>query len=131
MTTSYINRRTATVLTAAVALGTAGPAAAQPIGSARLVRARALEPPMTAQQYDNASVSAPSVPRHMQAFAESTLAPVAATPRAVVNQPAPGGSSDLVYIVVGGVIVSLAGVGGTLAVASRRRTVAPRARIAA
>ncbi len=128
MTTSYINRRTATVLTAAVALGTAGPAAAQPIGSNGPVP---VEPPMTAQQYDNASVSAPSVPRHMQAFAESTLAPVAATPRAVVNQPAPGGSSDLVYIVVGGVIVSLAGVGGTLAVASRRRTVAPRARIAA
>ena len=33
MTTSHINRRTATVLTAALALGTAGPAAAQPIGS--------------------------------------------------------------------------------------------------
>ncbi|HEX3976091.1 MAG TPA: hypothetical protein VHW96_07480 [Solirubrobacteraceae bacterium] len=125
MTRSHINRRTATVLTAAIALGAAGPAAARPIGDDGPVQ---VAPPMTAQHYDNASVP---VPRHMQAFPAATLAPVTATSRAVVNHPGPGGSSDLVYILVGGLVVALGGLGSTLAVANRRRTVAPRARIAA
>ncbi len=69
--------------------------------------------------------------RHVKGFLEATSGPVpTVTPRAVVNHPG-GGSSDLVYILVGGVLVALGGLGGTLAVASRRRTTAPRSRVAA
>jgi hypothetical protein len=128
MTTSYINRRTATALTAALALGAAGPAAAQTIGNDASVP---VAPPLV-QHYNKANVLPPFAPGHVKGFPETTAAPVTTvTPHAVVTHAAPGGSSDLVYLLVGGVVVALGGLGGTLAVASRRRTVAPRARIAA
>jgi hypothetical protein len=102
MTTSYIHRRTAGVLTAALALGTAGPAAAQPIGDNGPVH---VAPPMQVAHYG--------------------------TPAATVGRPQPGGSSDVIYIIGGGVVVALSGLGGTLAAANRRRTAPGRARIAA
>jgi hypothetical protein len=124
-TTTHINRRAATVLTAALALGTAAPAAAQPIGSDGPVP---VAPPMHAQQYDRANV----LPSHMKAFPEMTAAPVAtATPRAAVSHSTPAGSSDAAYIVVGGVLIALGGLGGTLAAANRRRTAPARPRAAA
>jgi hypothetical protein len=128
MTTSRLNRRTATVLTAALALGAAGPAAAQTIGNDASVP---VAPPVV-QHYDKANVLPPFVPKHVRGFPETTAAPApTATPRAVVNHSAPDGSSDLVYILVGGVVVALGGLAGTLAVAQRRRTAPARARVAA
>jgi hypothetical protein len=102
MTCSHINRRTATVLTAALALGTAGPAAAQPIGDNGPVH---VAPPMQVAHYG--------------------------TPPATVSRAQPAGSSDVIYIVVGGLVVALSGLGGTLAVANRRRTAPVRPTIAA
>jgi hypothetical protein len=53
-----------------------------------------------------------------------------ATPDRTVH-PAPGGSSDLAYILVGGAVVAVAGLGGTLVAANRHRTAPPRTGIAA
>jgi hypothetical protein len=129
MTTSRINRRTATVLTAALALGAAGPAAAQPIGNHGPVP---VAPSMHVAYHGKATVLPPFVPRHVKGFEEATSAPVpTVTPRAVATHPGAGDSSDLVYVVVGGVLVALGGLGGTLAVANRRRTAPARAHIAA
>ena len=129
MTFSPSNRRTATVLTAALALGAAGPAAAQPVGNRGPVLAA---PSMHVTYHGRANVLPPFVPRHVEGFAGATAAPVpTVTPRAVSTHPGAGESSDLVYIVVGGVLVALGGLGGTLAVANRRRTAPARARIAA
>lgn len=131
MTFSHISRRTATVLTAAVALGTAGPAAAQQIGSDGPVPVA----PAQLSHYGKATVLPPSTGRHMRAFPEAA-APVptpagqpVASFRPKVNQPASG--SDLLYVLIGGVVVAVGGLGGTLAVANRRRTSPARARIAA
>jgi hypothetical protein len=87
MTRKLINRRTtAGALTAALALGAAGPAAARQID-------------VTPQ---GSSVPAGSLPHYTKA----------------VSHPAPG--SDLTYVLVGGVVIAVAGLGGTLA-ATRRR----------
>ena len=129
MTRSHITRSTATVLTAAVALGAAGSAAAQPIGSTGPVP---VAPPAPARYEAQPNVTPAYVSRHTQAFPETTASPIAtASPRAVVDHSTPGGSSDVVYILVGGVLVALSGVGGTLAIAGRRRTAPARARVAA
>jgi hypothetical protein len=133
MTRKLINRRTAAALTAALALGTAGPAAARqidvtPQGSS--VPAGSLPHQVTATVYPPdmpplhmpyyGAVLPPVVPAHMKGLPEATAAPVAtATPRAVVNQPAPGGS-DLIYVLAGGVVFAIGGLGGALA-ATRRR----------
>jgi hypothetical protein len=103
MTFSHINRHTATVLTAAVALGAAGPAAAQQIGAQGPV-----------------PVAPPQVTHHHSAYVQ---------PASHRTNTAPG--SDLVYVLIGGVVVAVGGLGGTLAAANRRRTAPARARIAA
>jgi hypothetical protein len=135
------NRCTAGALTAALALGAAGPAAARqidvtPQGSS--VPAGSLPhyekatfppdmPPLHMPYYGE--VLPPLVPAHMKAFPETTAAPVpTTTPRAVVNRPSTGGSSDLVYILVGGgIAVAVTGLGGAREVSRRRtaRTTAP------
>jgi hypothetical protein len=129
MTFSHINRRTATVLTAAVALGTAGPAAAQQIGSNGPVP---VSPPQVTH-YGKANVLPPFTGRHMRAFPEATAPVPTATAKPVATarakSAAPG--SDLVYVLIGGVVVALGGLGGTLVAAGRRRTAPARARIAA
>ncbi|HEY6526619.1 MAG TPA: hypothetical protein VIY10_22730 [Solirubrobacteraceae bacterium] len=145
MTTSVINRRAAGAMIAALALGTAGPAVAHPADHSGPVqgappvkqvhygKANVL-PPYTgtpAVHYGKANVLPPFVPRHVKAFREATAAPLPReTPRAVVSHPHNGGSSDVPYIVVGGVLVALGGLGGTLAMAHRRRTAPARPRIA-
>jgi hypothetical protein len=146
MTRKLINRRTAGALTAALALAAAGPAAARqiditPQGSS--VPAGSLPhqvkatfppdmPPLHAPYYGK--VLPPFVPAHVKGFPETTAAPVAtATPRAVVNQPAAGGS-DLIYVLAGGVVFAVAGLGGAAAAGHRRKTrtnSAGRPRIAA
>jgi hypothetical protein len=129
MTISIINRRTAAAITAALVLGTAGPAAAYPIGDSGPVQ---VAPPVKQVHYGKAHVLPPFVPRHMKAFREATAAPVPSqTPRAVVSPAHNGGNSEVAYIVVGGVLVALGGLGGTLAVAHRRRTAPTRPRVAA
>jgi hypothetical protein len=129
MTRSYINRRTAGVITAGLALGAAGPAAARTIESNGPVP---VAPPAHVTHYDKANVPPPFVRKHVKRFAETTAAPVpAATPRAVVNRPGTGGSPDAVYILVGGAAVALSGLGGAFVAANRRRTSRPRPRIAA
>ncbi|HEX3688490.1 MAG TPA: hypothetical protein VGG07_05245 [Solirubrobacteraceae bacterium] len=129
MTFSHINRLTATVLTAAVALGTAGPAAAQQIGSNGPVPVS----PAQLTHYRNANVLPPFTSQHMRAFSEAP-APVqtaAAKPVATARPKSGAPGSDVVYVVIGGVVVALGGLGGTLVAASRRRTAPARARIAA
>jgi hypothetical protein len=116
MTFSHINRRTATVLTAIAALGTAGPAAARQIGSDGQVP---VTPPVQAPHYGKANVLPLLAHRHMDGLPETTAAPVVtATAHPTVTHPAPG--SDLTYVLVGGVVIAVAGLGGTLA-ANRRR----------
>jgi hypothetical protein len=129
MTSSYIHRRTAGVLTAALALATAGTAAAHPIGSDAPVP---VAPPSYVAHHAAAKVLPPFLAEHAKGFQEATAAPApSATPRAVVSRPEPGGSSDLVYILVGGGVLAMSGLGGTLAVANRRRTASARPTIAA
>jgi hypothetical protein len=134
MTRTLINRRTAGALTAALALGAAGPVAARPFdltaqgsyvpaGSvSHKVQAEAYPPdmpPLHMPYYGE--VLPPFVPAHVKGFPETTAAPVAtATPRAVVNQPAAGGS-DLVYVLAGGVVFAIAGLGGAAAAGHRRK----------
>lgn len=150
MTRKLINHRTAGALTAALALATAGPAAAGTVdlnsqGSsvptadiAHYQKANVLPPYMPAPHvvhYGKANVLPPFVPRHMQGFPETTAAPVAtATPRAVVNHPGAGDGSDLIYVLAGGVVFAIGGLGGAM-VAGRRRagrtTSSGRPRIAA
>ena len=82
MTTSIINRRAAGAMTAALALGTAGPAVAHTVGDSGPVqvappvkqvhygKANVL-PPFTgtpAVHYGKANVLPPFVPRHVKAF---------------------------------------------------------------
>lgn len=175
MTRNLINRRTAGALTAALALGTAGPAIAaagpagartfepgphgsvvQPGNYPQYQNANVLPPILPAPhvpQYQNANVLPPIlpaphvvhygkanilppfVPGHVKGFPETTAAPVAtATPRAVVNHPAAGDGSDLVYVIVGGVVVAIAGLGGAFAAGrsrGARTTSSGRPRIAA
>jgi hypothetical protein len=136
------NRCTAGTLTAALALGVAGPAAAREIDvtpQGSFVPAGSLPhqakatvspgiPPLHMPYYGE--VLPPVVPAHVKGFPEPTAAPVTtAAPRAVVNQPAAGGS-DLVYVLAGGVVFAIGGLGGAFA-AGRRRGAAPRARTAA
>ena len=178
MNRKLINRRTAAALTAALALGTAGPAIAaagpagartfepgphgssvQPGNVPHYQKANVLPPYMPAPHvvhygtanvlppympaphvvhYGRANVPSPFVYGHMKGLPEATAAPVAtATPRAVVNHSAPGGSSDVVYILVGGLAGVAAGIGGAHVVSRHRRTsdsgtaAPPRSRIAA
>jgi hypothetical protein len=136
MTRSHITRSTATVLTAAVALGAAGSAAAEPIGWNGPI----LVAPATPAHYDKANVLPPYRGIRVHHYGKANVLPPFAglpaarhttpAPRPVVNHPEGGGSSDLVYILVGGVLVALSGLGGTLAVAGRRRAAPARARIA-
>jgi hypothetical protein len=134
MTRSLINRRTAGALTAALVLGTAAPAAAQfdlnpqaPVVPARSVphygKANIL-PPYTGVKvpvYGKANVLPPFVPQHVKGFPDATAAPaVAATPRAVVNHPGGGDGSDLIYVLAGGVVFAIGGLGGAF-VAGRRQ----------
>jgi hypothetical protein len=129
MTRKLINYRTVGALTAALALGTAGPAAArwdlgpQPGSVSHHQKANVLPPftGATVPYYGKANVLTPFVPRHMEGFPETTAAPVAtATPRAVVNHPAPGGGSDLIYVLGGGVLFAI---GGGAFAAGRRQGV--------
>lgn len=133
MTGSQINRYAAAALTAALALGAAGPAAARQIGSDGQVP---VTPPAPIAHHDEANLLPLYVPKHMKALPEMTAAPVqSSTPRDVVSHPAPAGNgSDLVYILVGGVVFAVGGLGGGLAATRRRggRTTAPaRPKIAA
>lgn len=150
MTRKLINRTTAGALTAALALAASGPAAARqvdlnaqgssvPAGEvAHYPKANILPPYMPAPHvthYGKANILPPFVPGHMQGFPETTAAPVAtATPRAVINHPSAGGGSDLIYVLAGGVVFAIGGLGGAF-VAGRRRaartTSPPRPRIAA
>ncbi|HEY2320991.1 MAG TPA: hypothetical protein VGH67_21975 [Solirubrobacteraceae bacterium] len=134
MNRKLMNRRTAGALTAALALGSAGPALARPFdltaqgsyvpaGSvSHKVQAEAYPPdmpPLHAAYYGE--VLPPFVPAHMKGFPETTAAPVAtATPRAVVNQPAAGGS-DLIYVLAGGVVFAIGGLGGAALAGHRRK----------
>ena len=129
MTFSHINRRTATVLTAAVALGTAGPAAAQQIGSNGPVPVS----PAQLTHDGKADVLPPFTGQHMRGFPEVTApAPTATSKPVATARPKSGApGSDVVYVLIGGVVVALGGLGGTLVAASRRRTAPARARIAA
>jgi hypothetical protein len=146
MTCKLINRRTAGALTAALALGTAGPAAARqfdvnaqgsfvPAGYAPH-HGRATVPtgmpPLHMPYYGE--VLPPVVPAHVKAFPETTAAPGATTtPRAVVNRPAADGS-ELVYVLAGGVVFAIGGLGGAFLGGRRRgaRTTTPsRPKIAA
>jgi len=131
MTFSHINRTTATALTAAAVLGTAGPAAAQQIGARGPVP---VAPPQVTHTA-TAGVVPPFTGRHMRGFPETTApAPVpapAATPAATARPKTSAPGSDVVYILIGGAVVALGGLGGTLAATSRRRTAPARARIAA
>jgi hypothetical protein len=97
-------------------LGTAGPVAARPFN---LDGQGSFVPAGYVGHYGKANV--PAVVRgHMKGLPESTAAPApTATPHTAVSHPAPG--SDLVYVLAGGVVFAVAGVGGTLA-ATRRRT---------
>jgi hypothetical protein len=151
MTRNHINRPTAGALTVALALGVAGPAAARPFdldsqGSyvptghvqhyqKANVLAPCCVPALHEKHYGRANVLPPFVPGHVNGFPGTTAAPVAtATPRAVVNHPAAGGSSDLIYIVVGGVVFAIGGLGGAFAVGRRqgaRTTARARSTIAA
>ena len=101
MTRKLINRSSAGALTAALALGTAGRAAARqidvtpqgssvPAGSLpHHVQARLPAGHASAHMPYYGTVLPPVVPAHMKGLPEATAAPVAAaTPRAVVNQPA-------------------------------------------
>ncbi len=105
MTRKLITRSTtAGALTAALALGTAGPAAARQVD-------------VTPQ---GSSVPAGYLSHYTTAAAHPA-----------VSHPAP--ASDLTYVLVGGVVIAVAGLGGTLAASRRRaaRTVtAARPRIA-
>ncbi|MGZ4245329.1 MAG: hypothetical protein ACXVSE_13665 [Solirubrobacteraceae bacterium] len=133
MTRKLVNRRTAGALTAALVLGSAGSAAAQTINAnpqdsfapLRSVPHHAKAtfppdmPPLHMPYYGK--VLPPVVPAHVKGFPETTAAPVAtATPRAVVNQPAAGGS-DLVYVLAGGVVFAVAGLAGAAAAGHRRK----------
>ncbi|HTU98074.1 MAG TPA: hypothetical protein VMF14_19645 [Solirubrobacteraceae bacterium] len=129
MTFSHINRTTATVLTAAAALGAAGPAVAQPLGNLGPVP---VAPPQVTHAA-TANALPPFTGRHMRGFPETT-APVPAPAAAPVATARPKNSapgSDVVYVLIGGAVVALGGLGGTLAATSRRRTAPARARIAA
>ena len=133
MNRKLMNRRTAGALTAALALGTAGPALARPfdlneqgsfVPAGSVPHSENAEvyppdmPPLHAAYY--AKVVPPFVSGHMKGFPETTAAPVAtATPRGVVNEPAAGGS-DLIYVLAGGVVFAIAGLGGA-AIAGHRR----------
>jgi hypothetical protein len=146
MTRKRINCPTAGLVAATLALGAAGPAGAHPIGNDSPVRVAPPQvqhygranvlPPFTGIKvpyYGKANVLPPFVPEHVQGPPE-TVAPVATiTPRAVADHPASGGSSDLVYIIVGGVIVAIGGLGGAFVAGRHRgaRTAAPRSTIAA
>ena len=153
MTFSHINRSTATVLAAAVALGTAGPAAAQigsngsvPVSPTQLThygKANVLPPftgthivhygkanvlpPFTGTHivhYGKANVLPPFTGRHMRALPEMP-APVpaaAAKPVATARPKSGAPGSDVVYVLIGGVVVAIGGLGGILVAASRRRT---------
>jgi hypothetical protein len=149
MTRNLINRRTVGALTAAVALGIAGPAAAR----TDLVGPVVIEPPIVHHEtanvlppftgakvpyYGKANVLPPFAPGNMKPSPQATVAPVTtATPRVVINHPAAGGASDLVYILVGGLTGAVAGIGGANVVSRRRSTsgggtsAPPRSRIAA
>ena len=129
MTFSHINRRTASVLAVAAALGTAGPAAAQPIGSHGPVPVA----PAQVSHYGKANVLPPFSGRHMRAFAQAagTVPTAAAKPVATARPTNSAPGSDVVYVLIGGVVVAVGGLGGTLVAASRRRSAPARARIAA
>ncbi len=140
------NRCTAGALTAALALGAAGSAVARPFDvtpQGSFVPAGYVShqqkatfppdmPPLHAPYYG--AVLPPVVPAHMKGLPEATAAPIAtATPRAVVNQPAADGSA-LIYVLAGGVVLTIAGLGGAAAAGHRRRArtaSAGRPRIAA
>ncbi|HYZ80139.1 MAG TPA: hypothetical protein VE571_02660 [Solirubrobacteraceae bacterium] len=141
MTRNLINRGTAAALTTAVVLGAAGPAAARydleakgPVfdrGQVSSYHKANVLPPYTGVKvpyYGKANVLPPFMPKHMKTFPDTTAVPVApTTPRAVVNRPAPAGSSDLVYVIVGGVVVAIGGLSGAF-VAGRHhgaRTIPP------
>jgi hypothetical protein len=129
MTFSHINRRAVSVLAVAAALGTAGPAAAQPIGSDGPVPVA----PAQVTHYGKANVLPSFSGRHMRDFAEAA-APVpttAAKPVATARPKNSAPGSDVVYVLIGGVVLALGGLGGTLVAASRRRSAPARARIAA
>jgi hypothetical protein len=135
MTSNITSRRTAGAITAALVLGTAGPALARPIGDGGPVP---VAPPARVDRtphYGKANVLPAFVPAHTKAFPETT-APVpsaasapAASARPKVSHPASG--SDLIYVLIGGVVVAVGGLGGSLVAANRRRTAPPRPRIAA
>jgi hypothetical protein len=147
MTTSIANRRTIGAITAALVLGTAGPAVARPFDvdaqgsmvpaghvhrTRHYGRANVLAPYTgSATNYGQANVLPPYMPAPTKRFPETTSpAPTsAASAHPRVSHPAPG--SDLIYVLIGGVVVAVAGLGGSLVAVSRRRTAAPRNRIAA
>jgi hypothetical protein len=129
MTCNLINRCTAGALTAAVVLGAAGPAAAQPI----LDPHGPVFPPQHTAHYQKANVlpwySGTTVPYYGKAnvlppyMPKPAVAPAAtATPRAAVNRPATGGGSDLAYVIVGGVVFAIGGLGGAFAAGRKRGT---------
>ena len=131
MNRKLINRRTAGALTAALALGAAGPATARqidvtaqgssvPAGSLPHHEKATFPPDMPPlHTYGKANVLPPFVHTHMKGLPETTAAPVVtAAAHPTVAHPAPG--SDLIYVLVGGVVIAVAGLGGTLA-ANRRR----------
>jgi hypothetical protein len=129
MTSNISSRRTAGAITAALVLGTAGPAVARTIEDPGPVP---VAPPAHVAHKDKANAPPPFVRKHVKRFPEATAAPVpAATPRAVVNRPGTGGGPDAIYILVGGAAVALSGLGGAFVAANRRRTSRPRPRIAA
>jgi hypothetical protein len=135
MTSNIASRRTAGAITAALVLGTAGPALARTIEDPGPVP---VAPPAHVHRVPHsghANVLPRFAPAHTKAFAE-TIAPVppaasapAASARPKVSHPASG--SDLIYVLIGGVVVAVGGLGATLVAAGRRRTSPPRARIAA
>ena len=135
MTSNIASRRAAGAITAALVLGTAGPAVARTIERPGLVP---VAPPAHVHQtahHGKAIVLPRFAPAHTKAFAETTapVAPAAsasaASARPKVSHPASG--SDLIYVLIGGVVVAVGGLGGSVIAASRRRTAPSRARIAA
>ena len=117
MISNIATRRTAGAITAALVLGTAGPAVARPVDSRGPVP---VAPPAQVHQR----------PHHGTA---NPLPPAASAPaeraRPKVSHSASG--SSLVYVLLGGVVVAIGGLGGTLVASNRRRTATPRPRIAA
>lgn len=134
MTSNIASRRTAGAITAALVLGTAGPALARTIEDPGPVP---VAPPAHVHQTPHSghvNVLPRFAPAHAKAFAETNapVAPAASAPAASARPKGshPASGSDLIYVLIGGVVVAVGGLGGSLVAAGRRRTPPPRARIA-